>query len=99
MGKSCAPNKVIMRKIDVGNEKFKKTEGGIIVANETKSLEHKGEVLVVGNAINWVKPGDVVHHGFHSGIVFTCTEFNDNKEEEALLSLNDYEILLVTSQE
>jgi co-chaperonin GroES (HSP10) len=95
MEKSCAPNKVILRKIDVGNEDWKKSEAGIMTKNEAQKLESKGEVLVVGTGIDYVKVGDIVHHGLHSGTVFACSSFTEKKEDEALLALNDYEILLV----
>ena len=65
MEKSCAPNKVILRKIDVGNEDWKKSEAGIMTKNEAQKLESKGEVLVVGTGIDYVKVGDTVHHGLH----------------------------------
>jgi co-chaperonin GroES (HSP10) len=98
MEKSCAPNKVVLRKIDVGNEDWKKTDAGIMTKNDTQKLEHKGTVLVVGKNIDYVKEGDVVHHGFHAGIVFACSSFNEKNEDEALLALNDYEILLVETK-
>jgi co-chaperonin GroES (HSP10) len=95
MEKSCAPNKVILRKIDVGNEDWKRSEAGIMTKNEAQKLEHKGSVLVVGSNIDYVKVGDVIHHGMHSGTVFACSSFDEKNEDEALVALNDYEILLV----
>lgn len=84
----CGPNRLILRKIGSGTEGFKKTEGGVIIKETNEAVEHKGEVLAIGSKVEDVKVGDVVHHGFHSGAVFAY-------KEEALLSLNDYEILAI----
>lgn len=84
----CGPNKLILRKIGTGTEGFKKTEAGVIIKGTNEAVEHKGEVLAVGSNVEGVNVGDIVHHGFHSGSVFAY-------KEEALLSLNDYEILAI----
>lgn len=82
---SCGPTRLILRKIDT---RIDKTEAGIILPKDgaQDGLESKGTVLAVGEDVRGFEIGDVVHHGFHSGTVF-------NYKEEALLSINDYEIL------
>ena len=99
----CAPNKLVLRKIDLGNEKFKKTKGGIIVNNDKAVLEITGEVVAVGRDLqSWVKVGDTVYHGMHAGTVFTCSalaEPGDVEPDEALLSIADYEVLALLPKE
>lgn len=40
----------------------RKTDGGIIIAESTKSVTRRGVVAAVGPEVKWVKVGDVVYY-------------------------------------
>lgn len=78
--------RLIIAQIDVDN--WVKTVGGIEMKRPDNSIECKGLVLAVGDGIEGVNVGDVVHHGYHSGVVF-------GYKDVGLKTINDYEILAI----
>lgn len=78
--------RLILAQVEV--ESWVRTEGGIEMRREDGSIECKGLVIAVGEGIIGVNVGDVVHHGYHSGIVFGYGDVG-------LKTINDYEILAI----
>jgi hypothetical protein len=58
--------------LDEPKKELEKTPGLIKDKKEiTSGYEYKGKVLAVGPGVENVKVGDIVHHGIHSGAVFS----------------------------
>ena len=56
-----------------GLEKELEKPSGLIKDKKeiTSGYEYKGKVLAVGPGVENVKVGDIIHHGIHSGAVFS----------------------------
>lgn len=80
--------RLILAQVEAEVENWVKGDNGIITKREDGSIECKGLVLAIGDGIEGVNVGDVVHHGYHSGVVF-------GYKDVGLKTINDYEILAI----
>lgn len=81
------PGKILVKKL----KREEKTSGGIYLVEETRDLSQTGEVLVIGEGVSLVRPGDVVLYSRYAATPFVGTD-------EDLVFVRELDLFAVVEQ-